>query len=231
MLVKEPTGSICSAKQTSTPGGGTMQTCNLFSGKKEDVSPTFAVTYTAGEGFTGDYEITVRRSWGTPFGNRARLEIIQHAGTPDELRRIEVVDLTLGKTVKLSLKNGRRTELAAITPPVETKQETARDDGPTAWQKLRNIVSPDYAGAKGVTGGTSGAAQLKAMTARPRNAPRAKVADAPLLQTAVTGSSINMTAQLRPSEDGRSYEMVMQPIFQALAGNRPGSSVVPGSGK
>src|SRR5262249_20364633 len=111
MLVKEPTGSICSAKQTSTPGGGTLQNVNLFSGKKDDVAPSFAVTYTAGEGFSGDYEITVRRSWGTPFGNRARLEIIQHAGTPQEIRRIETVDLTLGKTVKVSLKNGRRTEL------------------------------------------------------------------------------------------------------------------------
>ena len=229
MLVKEPTGSICSAKQTSTPGGGALQSLNLFSGKKDDVAPSFAVTYTAGEGFSGDYEITVRRSWGTPFGNRARLEIIQHAGTPQEIRRIETVDLTLGKTVKVSLKNGRRTELANLTPPPEPKQELARDDGPSAWQKLRQIAHPEMSGAK-ISGGVSGAQQLNALT-RPRTGvAKAKASEAPLLQTAVKGSSINLTAQVRQGDDGR-YEMVMQPIFQAMAaGNRASSSVVPGGG-
>src|SRR5207253_2960432 len=81
MTVKEPTGSICSDKQKQTPGGGTLIGCDIFAKSKVQNAPTFGVNYTAGEGFTGEYEITVRRLWGMPASNSARLEIVLHAGT------------------------------------------------------------------------------------------------------------------------------------------------------
>src|SRR5204863_28988 len=71
MLVKEPSGSVCSSEQAQTPGGGTMINTGLL-----DAKPN--ATYTAPEAFSGDYEITVRRVWGKPLGERARLEITQH---------------------------------------------------------------------------------------------------------------------------------------------------------
>ena len=106
MTIKEPTGTICSEKQKQTPGGGMLIAANFFEKEKSSSSPlAFAVCYTAGEAFSGDYEINVRRMWGQPFGDRARLEIIQYAGTPQEVRRIESVNLAQGnKTIKVTLK-------------------------------------------------------------------------------------------------------------------------------
>src|SRR5205807_4552186 len=117
LTVKEPTGTLCSPKQTQTAGGGTLLSANFFEKKKSDADRlALHVGYAAAEAFSGEYEISVRRLWAQPYGNRARLEIVQHAGTSQEVRRIESVELTQGKTIKVALKDGRRTELAMVSP-------------------------------------------------------------------------------------------------------------------
>ncbi len=107
----------------------------------------------------------MRRLWGQPYGNRARLDIVQHAGTPQEVRRIESIDLTQGKTVKVALKNGRRTELAVVSPANQVKrQQTVKEGRATdPWVKLRRLAFPDFAGARRVDGGVGspGAAQRR----------------------------------------------------------------------
>ncbi len=57
------------------------------------------------------------------------------------------------------------------------------------------------------------------------------VNEAPLMQGAIRGSGLNLTTELRPSQDGREFEMRMQPIFQAMGGNRApvNFDVIPGS--
>ena len=74
---------------------------------KEDLT---RVSYVAAQAFSGEFHITVRRLWGQPLGGKARLEIVQHQGTPKESRQIETVQVD-GKaaTFKLTLADGRRT--------------------------------------------------------------------------------------------------------------------------
>jgi len=232
MTIKEPTGTTCTDQQKQTPGGGTLIACNLFEKKATDA---FSVTYTAAEAFSGDYEINVRRLWGQTFANRARLEIIQHAGTPKEKRRIEVVDLTKGKAIKVALTDGRRTELAMVSPAnsVKAPETTKEATSANPWLKLRQMAFPDFVGAKKIDGNSSHGTQMPYVASRLKPGKKASVSEAPLLQTAITGSGINLTGQVRATEDGRNLEMVMNPIFQAMgAGKRSAVEFngIPGSG-
>ncbi len=165
MTVKEPTGTVCSPHQKQTPGGGTLLAADFYAKREGYDRLAFTVGYTAAEAFSGEYEVSVRRLWGQPYGNRARLEIIQHAGTPQEVRRIQSIDLTQGRTVKFVLKEGRRSELAVVSPANQVKrQETAKADHHTdPWVRLRRLAFPDFAGAA-----TSPAARAAAVPCSPR---------------------------------------------------------------
>jgi tetratricopeptide (TPR) repeat protein len=238
LTIKEPTGTICSAKQPQTPGGGTLVAANFFEKKRTEADRlAFNVTYAAAEAFSGEYEINVRRLWGQPYGNRARLEVVQNAGTPKEVRRIEFIELTQGKTVKVNLKSGRRTELAVVSPANQAKpQETVKDERPNdAWVKLRRLAFPDFVGAKTVAGGAASrsASQAPVLVGRPRSGKSLPINEAPLVQGAIRGSGVNLTAEVGPSADGREFEMRMRPIFQALGGSRSSMNfdVIPGAGQ
>ncbi len=61
--VKEPTGTVCSAQQKQTPGGGILLGTNLVDMSK--------ASYMAAEAFSGEYEIKVRRLFGQPLAGRA----------------------------------------------------------------------------------------------------------------------------------------------------------------
>jgi len=196
------------------------------------------VSYTAAEAFSGEYEIQVERLWGEALGNRARLEIVQHAGTPKETRSLVPVDLAQVKTVKVTLKNGRRSELVLVNPAaaVPARETTAKAEAAPVnpWVKLRQMAHPDLIGAKGISGGSAspGASHyLPSLAGRPKSGKQVAVNQAPLLQQAVSGSSLDLTAQVRATDDGRNFQLVMQPVFQAMGGgNRPpvNFNVVPG---
>ena len=104
--VKEPSGSVCSWEYRQSPGGGTW-TGDLLADKTRS-------SYTAAQAFSGTYEVTIRRIWGEPLGGNARLTIIQHQGTPQESRRLETIKVDNKVTLKVTLKDGRRTELAVV---------------------------------------------------------------------------------------------------------------------
>ena len=55
--VKEPVGSVCSIRQKQTPGGGILAGGTLAEPNR--------IAYLAAQAFPGDYEITVRRVWGS----------------------------------------------------------------------------------------------------------------------------------------------------------------------
>jgi tetratricopeptide (TPR) repeat protein len=230
MLVKEPCGSTASTEQPQTTGGGTLLTTGLL-----DQKPS--ATYAAAEAFSGDYEVTVRRLWGQPLGNRARLEITQYKGTPRETRRLEIVRLDQGHTFKVSLQEGRRTELANVPPPAaqqaQRRQAAARTEAKTGsgLSKLRSFAAGDFSGATGIRGGagTPGVAATQAPAA-----PQSSQPDRTVFQTCVapmSGSGLDLTAQFKVSSDRREVNLVMQPVFQsAVMSSRPpvNLSVIPG---
>jgi hypothetical protein len=146
MTVKEPSGTVCHLEQKQTPGGGIMIGYNLT-----DKEPSSQ--YIAAQGFSGEYELTVARVYGQPLGNRARLLITLHAGTPQQVRRVEIVRLDQNKAIKIDLKDGRRTELATMSAAAYQRRENVKaSQNQNAFNDLRAIANPNYfattAGAK-----------------------------------------------------------------------------------
>jgi len=218
--VKEPTGTVCSAQQRQTPGGGTFLGTNLLDMSK--------ASYTAAQAFAGEYEIKVRRLFGQPLGGRATLEIIQNFGTPRETRRLEVIRLDQGaRVIKFQLKGGQRTELASVPPAIhkrpQAKEETST--GGSVLLKLRNMAFPDFSGASTPRGG-AGTPGAQVRPALPAAAYQSQAAP-------ITGAGgVNLTAQLKMSADERETNLVLQPVFQTVIGNRPTMNLplIPGSG-
>src|SRR5262245_57259380 len=103
------------------------------------------ISYVAAQAFSGDYEVKVRRLWGQPLGGKARLEIVQHQGTPKETRRIETVKVDEPVvTLKVKLEDGRRTALATVPPPSALRREAQDNPVKTrrVMEKLRDVADP-----------------------------------------------------------------------------------------
>jgi hypothetical protein len=219
--VKEPGGSICSAKARQTSGGGTYLGNNLL-----DLT---RVSYMAAQGFPGDYQITVRRNWGQPLGGRARLEIIQHLGTPQETRRLEIIRLDQTNTFTVTVDRGRRTALANVPPPGSDKRAPKNEERQevSALSKLRALAHPDFSGATGLRGsaGTPGA-RIPGYVADSRRAtetpPRVDLQSA-IVPPANGGVNLNVQATL--ADNAREIQLRLTPVFQTVGQNRGSPSV------
>ncbi len=226
LVVTEPCGSVCSVEQRQTPGGGIMTGNTL--------TETNRASYMAAQAFSGEYDITVRRNWGQTLGKRARLEIIQHLGTPQESRKLLTVsvDGTSSTTVKLA--DGRRMALATIPPPAAQRQRDDKEEAKSMniWERLRQSARPDYSQAKGVRGGawTPGALLPAEAKAQPNRKQPERVA----YQTGIApqlGGAANLNAQAVVSADRRYVRLSVTPVFQTVTGSGPlvNLPLIPGS--
>jgi tetratricopeptide (TPR) repeat protein len=231
--VKEPCGSVCSSELRQSPGGGAW-TGNLIPVSKrgavtvavdESLKKPFA-TYAAARAFPGTYEVTVRRIWGAPLGGRARLEIIQHQGTPDETRRIETVRVDNKTTLKVTLKDGRRTQVAPVAPDATVRRAELKDEvvkERRILEKLRDIADPYYAGEgparmSGGVGLARYGVRAEDVGARTPTAEqlKRKADEQPVFQGAVaplSGWSGNLTTTATVSADRRYVRLNVSPVF------------------
>jgi len=227
LVVKEPGGNICSLEQRQTPGGGILIGNTL--------SEMNHAAYVAAQAFSGEYEITVHRNWGQPLGNRARLEVIQHLGTNRETRRLVTLNLEQRQIVKVTLSEGRRTSLAVVPPPASRRAAAAEEisSGGNVYQKLRELVDPDYSAARVMRGGTySPGASLP--NVRDRGTTR-KQAEHNVFQTGIQtqqgGNGVNLAAQARLSADENYLRLSVNPVFQTANGQGPAVNLplIPGA--
>ena len=179
--------------------------------------------YVIAEAFGGEYEINVSRVYGQPLGNRARLESIQNAGTPLQVRRFEDRCLPLDQNapIKLKLKDGRRTELATVSPAAQMKHAPVQAEARSSvFNDLRAVANPNFYGAiaSGPRGGAGTPGAISEMAARDS---KNKAAPTTLVQNSINAGGVSMTTQLRLSPDQRSMDMVIRPFFQAVAGCDP----------
>jgi len=231
LKVKEPSGSVCNLEQKQSPGGGIMIGYNLT-----DKEPN--TEYVVAEAFAGEYEVTVSRIYGQPLNNRARLEILVNAGTANQTRKLEIVNLDKITTFKINLKEGRRTELATVSQAGQQQHERIRTkEEANAFNQLRAVANPSFFGAvtspRG-SAGTLGQAPTVAALAAKDSKNKAPV---PIVQNAINpgNGGVAMTAQLQLNPDQRNYELVMRPFFNTIgaAANRPAMNLsgIPGGGR
>ncbi len=109
LTVVEPTGSVCSATQKRTTGGGVLKSDVLEQGNDR------AEVYTAALAFKGTYKVSVKQAFGKPIGGTATVKITKNKGTPKESHDLVTVNLNDPKSVEVSLEAGSRTELAAVS--------------------------------------------------------------------------------------------------------------------
>lgn len=214
---------MCSYDQKQTTGGGILLS---------DAKQRNKVSYVAAQAFSGTYEITVRRLWGSPLFGQARVEVIEHLGTPQESRRLHILKLDQKKTLQVRLDEGSRTELAAISLANFRKRDLgSEDDLPVSGaEQLRRLTDPQLVG-NGIRGGASAFGPAPAAVTLKAPGTGDTV---PNLRTSVTptiGASVNL--EYRMSPDNRGYNVVMHPVFETLRVGRPtvNLSVVPGASR
>src|SRR5207249_197929 len=140
-------------------------------------------------------------------------------------------------TFKVNLKDGRRTELATVSPAATVRHQPAgTQPAANAVADLRAIANPNLYGVSSPRGsaGTSGASIPSVASLAARDSQN-KAPLAPIMQNAVnpTGAGAPMTAQVRFNPNERNYEMVVRPFFDAAArSGRPAVnlSAIPGGG-
>jgi tetratricopeptide (TPR) repeat protein len=218
LKVQEPSGSVCSALNRQTVGGGTLVGDTLADMNSE--------TYTAGRAFSGEYLITVERFRGRPLGNRAQLRIIKHQGTPNEVEQLVAVDLTSAAPVKVHLADGRRTEAAYVPPPSAARPDPV--DQPTRQDvlaDLRRATDPDAAAgfskgfqaqASSTTAATVAPSPVVSKTPVPAPSPN----DRTFYQTKIDSfvkNSLDVTAQAVLSADRTHVRVSLAPLAAPTA--------------
>jgi hypothetical protein len=218
--VKEPSGTVCSSQLRLSPGGGTLIGGDLASQNK--------VSYVAARAFPGEYEVKIKRLWGQPLGGKFRLEVIRNQGTANEERTLETVTIEQAHAFKLSLKNGRRTELAAVPPPGALEQPAKQEAKQVhPLQKLRQIADPEFSVYRGGIKGAVGAPAA----ARPQqflDLAASKQSERLTYQTAMQSlsGSFGITAKTAVSADQQTLRITVEPNFR-VAGTGPARVELP----
>ncbi len=131
LVVEDPLGTECSFENRTSRGGGVL----VHDGYGPNQKNTFEL-YVCPEGIAGDYRVKIRYAGGNVVAKAAKLTIIRYQGTPRQLERTRSVSITPGgQVIRISLKQGRRNELA----PREQQRSTALSRPPRRPNVLQQI--------------------------------------------------------------------------------------------
>ncbi|PHX63852.1 MAG: hypothetical protein CK551_03905, partial [Planctomycetaceae bacterium] len=221
LQVKEPVGSICNPTNTQTVGGG------VFLG--DSLTEAGLETYAAAEAFKGNYEIRVKKVWGKTLGDKAQVRVIHNQGTAQQHEEIFSIDLTKNAPLVVKVNEGRRTELAYVSPPSlrpTSRSEKIRMVSKDVGTQLRDIADPEVTGFQRGTSIASGAIPIEMEAPAPsKNDGNDKI----LYQTRVQSfmkNAMDVTTQVVLSSDRRSMRVSVTPVFESTANIKPGTTVV-----
>ena len=133
LTVTEPGGTVTSTVARRSAGGGLLVR-DGFGPDRE----TAVEEYRAAQGYSGVYLLNVGLTRGEPVGQRVRVEVTRHAGSPAESVERFTVPLKAADTPSLvTLRGGRRTAPAAVT--------SAAPPPPPPRVRLADLVDGDRA--------------------------------------------------------------------------------------
>ncbi|MDO4574902.1 MAG: hypothetical protein Q4D98_06770 [Planctomycetia bacterium] len=124
LYVEEPNGSICSQRNRRSAGGGVLTRESASRQTGRDGSARAVETYVCAQGFTGNYNVLVKKMWGEVVGDKVLVDIALHAGTEKEHHIKKVVKLdgdSFG--VAFTMTHGRRTDSLQAQRLVEKVKE------------------------------------------------------------------------------------------------------------
>ena len=196
LVVMEPGGSVCSATQKRTTGGGVLK-CDLL-----EQGSDRSEQYTAALAFKGTYTIRVKQAFGKPIGGTAQLSIVKFKGTPKQAIDLITIDLSNPKPIEIKLDGGSRTELATVT--------SSSDEFRAA-----TTGAAETSGVSGIGGGFGMAGSLMSTsfaTSKPQNN-LPVVAAASETRLPGIGSAADLRASFKLNADRQSYSLEVNPVF------------------
>jgi hypothetical protein len=127
--VEEPAGTVCSADQPRTLGGG-VALGDGFATEKGANDMAFE-TYVCPQGFAGQYRVRISRVWGEVAAGKVTVDVVRHLRSGEvqhERQQVELGDKD--SVVVFDLDKGRRTEkleAAQLAGTAQRQQEVTRD--------------------------------------------------------------------------------------------------------
>jgi len=202
LSVSEPLGTVCSRQNKFSRGGGVL-VHDGYGPKIENAHELYVCPKAA----PGEYKVTIQYVVGNVVGKQAKLTIIRHQGTPTETTESQVVTLAGRETVlRLGLKVGRRTDLAAEVPIAYIP----RPAPPDRYQVASSILQAGYTKA-------DQAKQIERIRQRDvlfQNLGGFQAAVQPVVRNVSEG--VQMGAMAVVSADRRYVRLSLNPTFTAI---------------
>jgi hypothetical protein len=108
--VREPAGTVCSLSNPVTLGGGVLIGDASSASQKQELGGV-SEFYVCPQGYSGQYDVLVRRVWGEVSGGKVTVEVYTDFGTPDQRMISQQVDVSeKDALVQVAVKNGQRTQ-------------------------------------------------------------------------------------------------------------------------
>jgi tetratricopeptide (TPR) repeat protein len=216
LIVSEPSGSVASATNKRTTGGGVLK-CDILEQGPDNRSEV----YTAAEAFSGTYIVSAKVALGRPIGNKATLKVTKFAGTDRQTFEIHSLDLSNLQPIEIHLEGGSRTELAEL--PVEE---------PRDW-RLESVPNLPNTAPTGLVAGTGSSTGVLPATGSGLARPNMPAVIQPL-ETKIPGVAPNapqMRAVADVSPDRTKVTIKANPVFSGQATDLPlpKVSLLPGS--
>ncbi|HEY1188730.1 MAG TPA: vWA domain-containing protein [Gemmata sp.] len=217
LIVTEPTGSVCSATNKRTSGGGVLHADMLA--QTNDRSEL----YTAASAFSGVYKVTAKQAFGRPLGGSARIEVTKFKGTPQQVTDLIEVPLS-GKPVEIKLEGGSRTELTAVQEEINASDRRAETTGAALT-----------GGASGLGGGFGRAGAMMSTAVTSSGGPAVPVVAPPAetREAGISAGAADIRAVYKLNPDRKSFSVTVNPVFTSGKGaiEMPTVPLLPGAEK
>jgi tetratricopeptide (TPR) repeat protein len=205
--VVEPTGEICSLRTPRTMAGGVLLG-DSFARLERSAAEGFSEVYECPQGFSGQYQLLVRRIWGKVTADKVTVEVISHHNSPQQKSVAAQVELAEGvNVIKFDLAEGRRTEPLEQHQVAHALREQALLGRHLLAQQLGQSFDPQTVQALQAT-------RAQQVGLYPFFPPQGAVGYRPIITVLPQGANLGATAVI--SADRRYVRITCRPVFSEI---------------
>jgi hypothetical protein len=202
--VEEPSGTVCSANEPRTPGGGvSLGDTYAVEGKSSEGS---SEVYVCQKAFAGTYKVRAHKVWGEVAAGKVTVDVYTHLRSGEmQHQRQQLAISDKDAMVVFDLNHGRRSEpleSAQLAGAVKRQETLSRA---VLAQQLSDGSDPSAAPSRGLDSLARRAAFFNG---------RGAVGFQPIIQTLPEGRMMSASAVV--SADRRYVRIAVQPIFSSI---------------